>query len=118
MKDFVPAEAVESICRAVNGQKSFYHEKSVRGGKTIFKLTLKSVVVDDELAASVWRGNNYLVHFDLEYNGRDCGIGGVGFATDDYCAFKNRETFKRWFDNHMKTYTGYEVDEYGQLSLF
>ena len=118
IKSFVPMSEFEKIRAAVKGKEKFEYQKAVKDQGNTFTLRLFSSVVDDGLAKSVWRGNNYLVHYDLWHTGKRCGIGGFGMATDDYRVFSDWESFKEWFDGHMKKEVGYEVEEYGQLCFF
>jgi len=117
IKSFVSVEDYERIRSAVCGRGRFEHKKEVKSDGTSWSLTLHSSVVNEETAKKIWNGNSYLVHFNLEYRGK-IGIGGGGFATDNYSLFDSWGSFKEWIDKQCRRIKGYEVEEYGQLSLF
>lgn len=122
-KDFVSEAEFEKIRSAVSKSAFFEHRKAVKSGGNTFSVWLHSSVVPDHTAKLVWDGHNYLIHFDYDYKGKAVGYGGGGFCTDDYSIFKSWDSFKAWFNRVMSAKSvmrenGYEVEEYGQISMF
>lgn len=116
-KDFVTEADWKLMRMHIRAQSPFEHKREKKEGGTKFTLSLKSSVVDDHLAETVWHGNHYLVDFQCDYQGK-LGWGGVGFATVKYELFDTWDSFKAWIDKQMSRYANYEKEEYGQLCLF
>lgn len=116
-KSFVTEQTFESIKEKVEKRETFYHAQRVKSGNTFFNLTINSDFTSEENAKRTWNGKRYLIMFNVDYHGA-LGVGGKGFATVDYKLFKGWETFKAWIDKNMKCYPDYELEEFGQLSLF
>ena len=117
IKSFVTIEDFEKIRSAVQRKAEFEHKREMNSEGTSWTMALHSSVVNEKTAKEIWNGNCYLIHFDLEYRGK-LGIGGRGFAVDNYKLFDSWDVFKKWIDKQCGGIGGYEVVEYGQLSLF
>lgn len=119
ISDFVSKCCFDQIKGCIDKKEVFEHRKEHKKNGGSITITLKGCNIEQELADKIWNGHNYLVHFDVQYNGREFGgLGGCGFAMDDFSIFESWDKFKDWFNNRMKRYNGYEVEKEEQMSLF
>lgn len=118
ISSFICEDDYEQIAKSISGRNIFEYRKGYKGNIGKVDVRIYSSVVDDSTAKRIWRGNNYLVHFDENHNGKKIGCGGRGRAVDEFHMFKGWNEFKDWFNAQMKSYDWYEVEEYGQISLF
>ena len=119
--DFVKPADFEKMRKSVISRELFAYEKESKTNDLKIKVSLEGRLVDILTAEAVWNGNDYLISFNEDHNGKKCGIGGHGYATDEYTHFCDWEHFKWWFDDNMRCFKEYQVEEpvkLVQLSLF
>ena len=117
IESFFTRSTFAFIKRCVESQETFEVRQTVKTSQNQYTITVHSSVVADDLAHDIWHDHNYLIHFGVDYHGK-LGIGGHGFATDDYSNFRDWDSFKEWIDKSMKHYAEYDTDPLGQMSLF
>ena len=89
-----------------------------KGSPNRIKIKVDGFFVNDDLAERIWHGHNYLVGFMCDYHGKK-GQGGSGMATENFSFMETWEDFKAWIDRKMSpAFEEYEVEEFGQMSLF
>ena len=118
INSFVPKDCFEAIKRDIDGRRKFNYERKYKEKSDEITVRFQGVFIGKELADLVWGGLDYLVHFDVNYHGKNLGIGGTGFAIAKFEMFDTWSSFKKWFDGRLKRFPEYEVEEYGQMCLF
>ena len=88
-----------------------------KGKENRWEIRIGGGAIKKDLADDIWHGNDYLVHFNFEYQGK-AGFGGKGWAVDTFTMFVDWDSFKSYIDKAMVCYGCYESEEYGQMSLF
>lgn len=106
------------IKRYAGSRENFTIKKQCKEKRNRYEVTIDGRhIFDEKLIRDIWHGHDYLLGFHVDYHG-DVGIGGAGFAVDTFPMLESWEAFKAWFDKLMKRYPEYELEEYGQLSLW
>ena len=118
IRDFVSRDEYEMARGCAFSRKPFDIRKEVKVGKNKIDVHVDGRFVAEDLARDIWHGHDYLVGFSSNYSGK-MGYGGFGGCTEKLGFLETWESFKEWFDKKMAgRYKDYEVEEYGQVSLF
>lgn len=118
--DFISESNLSQIEKKIKSKQPFAYKKTVKGVKDKITISFYSANVSKELADDIWNGEQYLVHIQIDHNGKTNGIGGYGYATNKYKEFINGWAhFKQWFDGLLICYSDYKTKrESNQMSLF
>jgi hypothetical protein len=101
----------------INSRAKFELAQKHKGKENRWEIRIGGGVVRKDLADDIWHGNDYLVHFNFEHQGK-AGFGGKGWAVDTFPMFQSWYSFKSYIDKAMECYGCYDTEEYGQMSLF
>lgn len=117
IRNWVKPVDFEKMKDRADKEEAFNFKSEVKSGGRVFSVRIDGRFVDKSLAEEVWHGKDYLIGFQEDHWGKG-DYSGRGFCTEKKEMFENWESFKEWFDQNMKHLGGYEVEEYGQVSLF
>lgn len=115
--NFVTKEAFATIRERITGREIFRYSQSTKCSGNTITIRFESRFIPEDLAKQIWNGNDYLLHWNVEYRGK-IGQGGSGRAYAEFKQFRDWDSFKDWFDKQLQRFDGYEVEQYGQLCLF
>lgn len=115
--DFISKDSFASIQQHIKRREVFSYTKSAKSAGNTVTIRFESRFIAKDLAKEIWSGNDYLVHWNVDYRGK-IGQGGSGRAYADLEQFCEWETFKDWFDRQLERFEGYESEKFGQLCLF
>ena len=119
IRNFVSPEKVEWMAKKIGQREPFDYRADHKEGKEQVVVNLYARFLEDKkVIQDIWHGNDYLVHFSMNRHGKLYAYTGFGFAVDKFWMFDNWDVFKNWFDKRMCSYSDYEREEYGQISLF
>ncbi len=119
IRDFVSPENVKWMADKISRREIFDYKVDHKEGKEFVSVSLSSKILQDEdLVQKIWNGHDYLVRFNMDRHGKLYAYTGFGFAVDKFWMFDGWDVFSGWFNDRMKNYSDYEVEEYGQISLF
>ena len=114
---FFSLEDFHLIQSRINSRAKFELAQRHKGKENRWEIRIDGRTINESLANDIWHGNNYLVGFSFEHQGK-AGYGGKGWAVDTFPMFTDWDSFKAYIDKAMECYACYEAEEYGQMSLF
>ena len=117
IRSFFSLEDFQQIQQKATAHEPFSLFPKHKAKQNKYGIGITGRYIDEDTARDIWHGHNYLVSFTFDYSGK-VGIGGKGWAVDTFPMLQSWYSFKDYIDKQMKCYPEYEVEEYGQMSLF
>ena len=114
---FFSREDLTNMQRKSSSKEPFEYVRQHKAKENKYEVRVAGCSIDKKLAADVWRGNDYLVRFGFAYHGK-LGIGGKGWAVDEFIMLRDWDSFANYIDAAMSHYPEYEKDEFGQMCLW